>query len=245
MWATSDGPRVEDFGITEDDLERAPKLLFSKYRSTIFVAIYLFAAVVSFALIFETTDSWSAAAFFTVITLAAGSVLLLPAVIVVLCAGTLAEEQWLCKRAPMLRACLAYRTAVAEHRRRTPKPQARPRTPEDWSAVSPEIFVESLRTDLGQHFHTAVSKVDREATGFDFLVDTTSRRRLIRCESGKTPVAAAVGRELVAALDDHGADEAVIVTPGEPTQHLLTYIIDRPITVVTPWGIEGCPGMRD
>ena len=245
MWATSDGPRVEDFGITEDDLAQVPTLLFSKYRTTIFIAIYLLAAAVSFTLIFETTNSWSAAAFFTVIALAAGSVLLLPAVIFVICAGERAEEQWLCRRVPILRACLAYRTAVAEHRRRTTKPRTRPRTPEDWLAVSHGIFVDWLRTDFGQHSHSAVSKVDREATGFDFLVDTTGQRHLIRCESGTTPVAASVGRELVASIDDHGADGAVIVSAVEPSPHLQNYITDRPITVVKPWEIETEMGTRE
>jgi hypothetical protein len=244
MWATSDGPRVEDFGITEDDLARAPRFFFASHRIGLLCGIYFMAALAIFALMLQTGDSWSAAAFFTVITLAAGSVLLLPVVIMVVCAGERVEEQWLCRRVPILRACLAYRTAVEEHRRRTTKPQARPSTPEDWSAVSHMIFVESLRADLGRFVHATVFEVDRESTGFDFFVDKEGRRLLFRCESGTTPVAPAVGRELAASLRDHEADEAVIVTAVEPTQHLQTYIADRPITVVSPWEIEAELGMR-
>jgi hypothetical protein len=96
-----------------------------------------------------------------------------------------------------------------------------------------------LSTDLDTLFEASVSRVDREETGFDFVVERVERRLLLRCESGVNPVAATVGRELVAAVDDFGGDAAVIITVAEPTPALESYIADRPITIAPPWDLEG------
>lgn len=234
MWATSDGPRIEDFGITEDELARAPKLFLSNHRLGVLFAAYLVASVVIFILIFETSHSMPAAAFFTIITLSAGSVLLLPALILLVCAGERAEERWLCRRVPMLRACLAYQRALAEHRRFGEKDTARTIDPEDWPTLSEATFVRQLRFELDRRFQHRISETDREQTGFDFLLDLGGERFILRCEAGSTPVAASVARELAAALDDFHAETAVIVTTARPSTGLEDYAAKRRIRIVTP-----------
>jgi len=238
MWATSDGPKIEDFGISEDDLARAPRLFLSSHRIGVLFAAYLIAAVLVFIVIVETSHSMSAAAFFTIITLAAGSVILLPVLFLLLCAGEKAEERWLCRRVPMLRACLAYERAVAEHRRLTEGRAARPLEPEDWQALSESAYIRQLRSELDRRFPSSVSETERELTGFDFIIDLARQNFVLRCEAGSTPVAASVARELVAALDDAGADAAVIVTAAEATEALEKYIADRPITLAAPWQLD-------
>jgi hypothetical protein len=52
------------------------------------------------------------------------------------------------------------------------------------------------------------------------------------------PVAEAVGRELVTAVDDFRGDAAVVVTVAEPTPVLERYIADRPITIAPPWDLD-------
>ena len=238
MWATSDGPKIEDFGITEDELARAPKLFLSSHRIGFLFAAYLIAAVVIFVLIIETSHSIPAAAFFTIITLSAGSVLLLPALILLVCAGEQAEERWLCRRVPMLRACLAYQRALAEHRRFDEKDTARIIDPEDWRALSEPTFLRQLRSELDRRFQHTISETDREQTGFDFLLDLAGKRFILRCEAGSTPVAASVARELAAALDDVQADTAVIVTTARPNTALEDYVAGRRIRIVAPWELD-------
>ena len=238
MWATSDGPRIEDFGITEDDLARAPRLFLSSHRVGFLFAAYLIAAVVIFVLIIETSHSIPAAAFFTIIILAAVSVLLLPVLILLVCAGEQVEERWLCRRVPILRACLAYQRALAEHRRRDEKDTALAIDPVDWPTLSEPTFVRQLRFELDRRFQHTISETDREQTGFDFLLDLAGKRVILRCEAGSTPVAASVARELAAALDDFHGDTAVIVTTATPTSALEEYVVGRRIRIAAPWELD-------
>ena len=238
MWATSDGPRIEDFGINENDLERAPRLFLSNHRPGLLVGAYFVAAVVVFTAVFHSSDSIPAAVFFSVVTLAAGSVLLLPVLMLVLCAGEWAEERWFCRRVPILRACLAYQRAVAEHRRFTDNRVSPFTTPKGWSSVSHSAFLEMLSSNLERLLEASVSRVDREETGFDFIVERVGRRLLLRCESGVKPVSAAVGRELVTAVDDFRGDAAVIITVAEPTPALESYVADRSITIAPPRALD-------
>ncbi len=235
MWAMSDGPRVEDFGITEDDLVQAPRLFVAGHRPWIVLLTYTIIAAALFLVILRTGSSWSAATFFTIILLAAGSVLLLPILVTALCIGERAEKRWLCKRVPVLRACLAYRSAVAEHRRRSALPsRPHPSTSQDWSVLSPS----SLRTEVARLLentaHGSVTAFDRNATGIDFEVRATTSPVLVRCEPGGLPVTAGVGRELVAALADHRGARALIVTTAGASRALADYIAGRPISVIDP-----------
>jgi hypothetical protein len=235
MWATSDGPRIEDFGITEEDLVQAPRLFVASHRPWIFVLTYLVVAMALFFGILLTGGSWSAAAFFTIILLAAGSVLLLPILVAALCVGERAEERWLCKRVPVLRACFAYRSAVDEHRRRkTTLSRPRPCSAEEWAALPAASFRAEVASLLEEWPHGSVASFDREATGFDFSVPLDDSVVILRCEAGSRPVAAAVGRELAAAVADRRATRALIVTTAGASPTLTDYIAGRPISVVTP-----------
>ncbi len=235
MWATSDGPKIEDFGITEDDLVHAPGLFVAGHRLWIFLLTYAIVAAAFFFAILRTGSSWSAAAFFTIILLAAGSVLLLPILVAALCVGERAEERWLCKRVPLLRACLAYRRAVDEHRQRTTIPaRSHPATSQDWAVLSPASFRAEVASLLEKTVHGTVSSFDREATGIDFEVGAATGTVLIRCEAGAQPVTAGVGRELVTAVAERRAARAVVVTTAGASPALADYIAGRPISVVTP-----------
>jgi len=57
---------------------------------------------------------------------------------------------------------------------------------------------------------------------------------VLRCEAGSRPVAAAAGRELVAAVADRRAARALIVTTAGASPALTDYIAGRPISVVAP-----------
>ena len=232
-------PRMEDFGITEEDLERAPCLFLAGHRAAVLAAAYLVSATVVFVLMLTGSDSYPAAALFTVIVLAAASILLLPILTLAQCASEQAEERWLCRRFPKLRACLAYRRAVAEHARKIRSESAfEPQPAEWWKSAPPTTFIEAVRWAIERHPPAAAVPVDRERSGVDFVVQGTDGVVLVRCEPGRTPAAAAVGRELAAALADHGAARAVLVTAAGPTPALSDYIAERPITVIAPWELD-------
>jgi hypothetical protein len=237
------GPRVEDFGITEEDLSRAPCLFLAGHRGAVLATAYLTAALVAFALMASGSGSYTAAALFTIIVLAAASILLLPILTLAQCASEQAEERWLCRRFPKLSACLAYRKAVAEHARQARSaPAFDPVSAEWWASTPPTAFVEAVRMAIERHPPAAVVSVDRERSGVDFVVDGADGVVLVRCEPGETPVAAAVGREMAAALADHGAARAVLVTAAGPTPALSDYIAERPISVVAPWQLSKTVG---
>ena len=230
---------MEDFGITEEDLARAPCLFLAGHRAAVFAAAYLAAAVVAFTLMASGSGSYTAAALFTIIVLAAASILLLPILTLAQCASEQAEERWLCRRFPKLRACLAYRRAALEHARKVRlKSTSEPQPAEWWTNAPPAAFVEAVRMAIERHGGTDAIPVDRERCGIDFVLREVAGELLVRCEPGTAPVAAAVGRELAAAMADHGAARAVLVTAAGPTPALSDYIAERPITVVAPWKLD-------
>lgn len=238
-------PRLEDFGITEEDLARAPCLLLAEHRPTVLAAAYLVAAAAVFAAILHTGRSFPVATLFTVITMAAGSILLLPLLVAAQCASERAEEHWLCGRFPKLRACLTYRRAVAEHaRQRLAAAAAEPET-EWWAGAPQPAFVAAVGARLARHPDLRVSALDRERTGADLALESSNGSVLVRCEPGPSPIGAGVGRELVAAMTEYGAARAVIVSAADPAPALAEAIVGRAITVVPPWQLEGEFGIRN
>ena len=238
VWATSDGPRIEDFGITREDLARVPGSFIASHRAKLLLGSYLLAAAVVFVAILRAGDSWPAAIFFTLIAMAAGSILLLPAVMLALCATEAAEQHWLCRSFPSLRACLAYQRAVAEHQRRN---AARPPPPvgeDEWASLSGPRFLEEVAALLEERLPSAVSRMQREASGLDFVIDDGAHEILVRCESGSIPIAASVGREMAAALADRKAKRAVIVTAAKAAPVLEEYLADHAIDVIAPWNLD-------
>jgi hypothetical protein len=238
MWAMSDGPRIEDFGITERDLERAPKLFLPHHRPAVLCVAYFVASVVVFSLIFRSGESMAAAVFFTAITLAAGSVLLLPLLILLVCVGERTEERWLCRRFPVLRACLAYRAAVADHQLQQAARQRDQGDARWWTLQDPGCFAEQAARVTAAYGAIERPEGGREACGFDFAVRSDDRTTLVRCETASEPVAASVGREMAAAMIDQEADSAVIVSLGGAAPVLEDYLNGRPIKVLAPWEIE-------
>jgi hypothetical protein len=232
-------PRLEDFGITEGDLARVPCAFLSEHRLGALTAAYLVAAVAVFVTILRASGSYSASVFFTIVSLAAGSVLLLPALIFLLCVSERAEERWLCSRFPKLNACLAYRRALAEHGRAVRALTASNATTPQWSVLSRPAMVEAVQARLGELLQVPAVELDVERDGADLAVNPSGGRMLVRCEPGPGPVGAGIGREVVAAVMDHGATGALIVSSGTPTPALEHYLEERPIRLVAPWQLEG------
>jgi hypothetical protein len=116
---TIETPRPEDFGLTADDVARAPELVVTRFRPQLFIGLYATVVAVVFGLIFWSSGSIGAAVAFSVIGTAAISVVLIPVLVCVLCASEKAETKMLCRRFPQLTACLAYRDAMTEFKQLT------------------------------------------------------------------------------------------------------------------------------
>ncbi len=240
IWDTTNGPRVEDFGISEEDLANAPGMFFAeKWPSILGVAYLVAAAAISF-IIFRVAGSWPAALFFTTIILAAGSVVLLPLAMLVLCASERVEERWLCRRFPTLRACLAYRKAVSDYDRST-RPRSVPDDPEWWRSAGEVAFRSAIGLKFDQVCPNRVAALDRESTGIDMVITTGESDLLIRCHVGGDAVPVSIAREVRAALVDRGASAAMILSAADPSPACRDYISGHSISIVQPWQLGFCP----
>ena len=235
-----DKPRPENFGVTADQVEQAPELFVTRHRLAIFVAIYIAVFAVVFAVVFATSESVPAALIFGLILVAAGSIVLIPLVVCCLCASEKAETRWVCRRFPAMKACLAYREALAEFTRKTRRSPDRPRDRDWWIGLSASTFRGQVQAALEQRGRELTPVADRQADGYDyaFVDDDTV---LVRCEEGTTPLDIGVGRELTACLLETGAARAVLVTAAGVSRRLTEYLVDHPIDVVEPEAILGNP----
>lgn len=237
-----DKPRPENFGVTAEQVEQAPELFVTRHRLAIFVAIYIAVFAVVFTVVFATSESVPAALIFGLILVAAGSVVLIPLVVCCLCASEKAETRWVCRRFPAMKACLAYREALAEFTRKTRRSPDRPRDRDWWIGLSASTFRGQVQAALEQRGLELTPVVDRQVDGYDYaFADDDDDTVLVRCEEGTTPLDIGVGRELTACLLETGAARAVLVTAAGVSRRLTEYLVDHPIDVVEPEAILGNP----
>jgi hypothetical protein len=143
----------------------------------------------------------------------------------------------LCRRYPTLKACLAYREAIAEFKRITRRSTVDVRDHDWWKKLPATVFRSQVARALERTDHSLESVPNREATGFDFVLGGEGHRVLIRCEEGSGVIEAGVGRELSACLAETGADRAILMTTGKPSAALTSYLMGRPVKLVRPWEI--------
>lgn len=232
-------PRPEDFGITEADLARAPSVLTSRCRPLLVVMLWATTLAVAFVAIYRATASPSAAALFSVILVAAGSIFLVPLLVGLVCASEKAETRWLCRRFPQLGACLDYRAAVVGFRRGRRPSSREVHDPGWWMALEPVAFCVQAARDLEGCGSVLKHPADRELAGYDFAFDDPRGRVLVRCEAGSEPVRLGVGRELVACLEETGAGRAMVISAADASPELAAYLADRPLVVLRPWELGG------
>jgi hypothetical protein len=236
-----DKPRPENFGVTAEQVEQAPELFVTRHRLAIFVAIYIAVYAVAFTVIFAASESVPAAVIFGLILVAAASIVLIPLVVCCLCASEKAETRWVCRRFPAMKACLAYREALAEFTRKTRRSPDRPRDRDWWIGLSASTFRGQVQTALERRGLELTPVSDRQVDGYDYSFVEDDGTVLVRCEGGTAPPDIGIGRELTACLLESGAARAVLVTPAGVTRRLTEYLVDHPIDVVEPEAILGKP----
>lgn len=228
------GPRVEDFGITEQDLSRIPRPWLMRYRPQVMLALLVATTAVAVAGLLAAGASVTAAVLFAVILVAASSVILVPMFVCLLCASERVERRWLCQRFPLLEACLAYREAVEAHRGRRDHGRQEHADLAWWSTLPPAVFRLQVERRLEARDISFDRVRDPKSAGYDSEIGVEGERVLLRYLPGDRPVEIAVARELVACLDETGADRAVIVTAAGASPELEGYVAGRRVTVVDP-----------
>jgi hypothetical protein len=193
---------------------------------------------VLYLLLFDAGSSVSAAALFAVILVGAWAIVLVPVFICLLCASEQLERRWLCRRYPLLEACLGYREALEEYGRRRHRRRLDRADLGWWTSLSSAVYRFEIERRLAGADVDLVTTADRETAGYDFEVAGSEGRLLIRCEPGGSPVGIGVGRELVSCLAETGADRAMVVTAAGASPGLADYLSGRSLVVVDPIGLS-------
>jgi hypothetical protein len=238
---TIETPRPEDFGLTADDVARAPELVVTRFRPQLFIGLYATVVAVVFGLIFWSSGSIGAAVAFSVIGTAAISVVLIPVLVCVLCASEKAETKMLCRRFPQLTACLAYRDAMTEFKQLTRRSSEEPHDRAWWCRLSGPTLRAQIQRALETRALELSTVADGRTAGFDFVFTDRGGEVLVRCEAGPDPADIGIGRELTACLVETGAARAILVTPAGVSTRLGDYLAGRPINVVDPEKLLGNP----
>ncbi len=228
------GPRAEDFGITEQDLDTIPRPRLMRYRPQVLFALFVTTTAAAFIGLLAAGAPTTAAALFSVVLVAAWSIVLIPIFVCLLCASERVERRWLCRRFPLLDACLAYREAVEEHRARRDRRHQDRADVGWWSTLPPDVLRLQVERRLDARDITPRRVRDPHAAGYDSEISVGGERVLLRCVPGDHPVEIAVGRELIACLEETGADRAVIVTAAGADSDLEAHLVGRPLSVTDP-----------
>jgi hypothetical protein len=190
------------------------------------VLVYGAAAALVISASLALSGSLIAAVFFGGLLVAAGSVLLIPAVTGLVCAVEQCEHSWLCRRYAKYRALTEYRKALSAHETEFQRYRAaRERASRDyWLAMSRD----RLTAEVAQLFQSRGSDVrklsSRDESGADLLVVDEGLVTAVRCEPGPVQTGIALGRELAAARLDVGADRLVLVAPAGADHALAEYL---------------------
>lgn len=241
MRAESRDPPPGAYGLTSSDVHSAPRAFVTDHRAGLVVGGYVGVAAAVFVGIAIVTGSHAAAAYLTAIVVAAGSIVLVPLLVCVVCLGERAETAWLCRRFPKMRAVADYRRALeAAHRPDRDLPPAGL----DWRSVDQIGLCEVVQRRLEDAGCTVVAVSDPAATGYDLEVrGEDGSLVLMRCVAGHRPADAATGRELLGAWTATGARRAVLVVPAGPTPALEELAARSPVTVANlTTMIEACIG---
>jgi hypothetical protein len=228
-------PRPEDFGITADDLARTPMACVARYRAGLLAGALGLTLAGAFATLAVFGSDPLAALFFAVIGTAAASIVAVPLMVCLLCAGERAEVAFRSRRNPAFSACTAFRDALAAYQSRPRRAvAARDRA---WFARAGR---DAVRLEIARRLTACGIAVDRadhpEADGFDLVATTDEAVLLIRCLDGDTPAGAGIAREMATCLHDRDADGAIVYSIRGATPDFDRARRGRPIRVEDPSG---------
>lgn len=213
-------PNPETFGLTMEDVGRAPCVYTVVHRRGLLVAVYGLVALVVFLAIAVSTGSLATAIYLTAVMVAAGSILLVPLLVCAIGLGERAELAWLCRRFPKIRSMVAYQRALERHHESAQERRARRAL--DWRSVDRLGLREAVRERLEAGGCVVRVVADPAAEGYDLEVRRPDGALvLIRCAAGRVAASPAVARDLLGAWAATGARHAVLVAPAGAAPDLV------------------------
>jgi hypothetical protein len=227
-------PRPEEFGLDESLVSSMPSPFVASRRGLCIVVVYGSAAALVISAALALSGSVIAAVFFGGLLVAAGSVLLIPAVTGLVCAVEQCEHSWLCRRYAKYRALSEYRKALSTYESEQKRFIAATErsSHEYWLSMSRDRLV----VEIGGLFRSRGAEVrelsSREDAGADFLVVDDASVTAVRCETGPVQQDRAFGRELAAVRMDTGADRLLLVSPAGVDSALVEYLASHSADVL-------------
>ena len=227
-------PRPEDFGLTDEMVKSAPRTLVGAHRGVWVAGLWALAAVATLIALLAMSGSIAASVAFTVVAIAAASVLLLPALTALVCWLEVCERCVLCRRHSHYAALMRYREAVegynAADRRRA---AARARSGRQFWTSLPQAALVAEVERLFERAGTTVERLpeDRSA-GFDLMLVERGRRTAVRCEAEPIAAGKALGHELAGARLELAADQMILVSPAGASDELEDFLASHEGTVL-------------
>lgn len=218
---TARPPRPEDFGLTDDMIHSAPRTLFGAHRGAWIVGLWAGAAVAVLVALLVLSGSIAASLAFTVLAIAAASVLLVPGLTALVCGLEVCERCVLCRRHSHYAALIRYREAVdrfetGARRRAAARVRSGVRF---WTDLAPAALV----AEVERLFEDAGSEVERlpedRGAGFDLVLTDGGARTAVRCQAEPIENGRALGHEMAGARLELGVERMVLVAPaGAPAE---------------------------
>lgn len=227
-------PRPEDFGLSEHSLESVPRPRIEARRGLCVVMVYGSAVALVLSAALTLSGSVIAALFFGILLVAAGSVLLIPAVTGLVCAMERCEHNWLCRRYGAYRALSEYRRATAEHEVAQHQYEVwQSRTLEDhWRQMDQRTLVTETAELYRQAGKSVREMVPHDRAGVDLLIVSDASVTAVRCVADPVDEGLTLGRELAAARLDAGADRLLLVSPRGVDEELAEYLASHAGTIL-------------
>lgn len=222
-------PRPEDFGLTEEMVESAPRSLFGSRRGLWIAALWGAAAAMMLAILWRFSGSLAASVALTIVAVAAASVLLVPGITVLVCALEFCERCLLCRRHQHYPALDRYRKAIEDYEvscRRHAAARARAGVG-FWINLAPSALVDEVaRLFEARGVHVERLPTDR-AAGFDLVLQENGQRTAVRCEAGRGVTGRSLGHEMAGARSDLGVERMILVSPSGAPDELAVYLAEH------------------
>ncbi len=227
-------PQPGDFGLSEDNLESIPRPRIEARKGLCILIVYGSAVALVLSAALALSGSVIAAVFFGILLVAAGSVLLIPAVTGLVCAMERCEHNWLCRRYGAYRALSDYRRAMDDHKVAQRQYEIwHARTLEDhWRRMDQRALVAET-AELYRRSGIAVREMGpHDRAGVDLLIVGDASVTAIRCVADPIDTGLTLGRELAAARLDIGADRLLLVSPRGVDDELEEYLASHSGTIL-------------